>query len=447
MKTLNKKDIVYSGLMLFALFFGAGSLIFPPMIGQGAGASFLPAIIGFVLTCVGLPLLGIISVALNKGKIAEVTSRIHPMFTLGFMITLYLAIGPFFAIPRAMNVSYEMGLVPFLEKPSSLSLLLYSVVFFVLCYLFVIVPSKLVESVGQWITPFLILAIIMLIVGFVGMNFSSEPSIASKSYSTFPFFQGFVDGYLMMDAIASIAFGTFVIAMFKERGITDQKQLFKGTVYSASIAAIFLALVYFGIGYIGVITRSTLIFENGGELLTYAADVTYGTMGVALLGCIVTLACLTTCIGLISACGQYFNSIFPKHSYQTIVILTIIVSFAISNFGLTTIINISLPVLYVIYPITFLVITFSYLHKVVRIRRGTYIGTFIGAFIVCVYDGLVVAGVDWVWLTRLFSYLPLLDIQMAWILPALIGGIIGYFIPVKDLQLDEDVPRIPSVKS
>ncbi|MFD6442808.1 branched-chain amino acid transport system II carrier protein [Peribacillus sp. NPDC060186] len=445
MKTLNKKDMMYSGLMLFALFFGAGSLIFPPMIGQEAGASFLPAIIGFVLTCVGLPLLGIISVALNAGNISEVTSRIHPMFTLGFMITLYLAIGPFFAIPRAMNVSYEMGLVPFLEEPSSLSLLLYSVVFFVLCYLFVIVPSKLVESVGQWITPFLLLTILMLVVGFVGMNFSAEPSLASESYSTFPFFRGFVDGYLMMDAIASLAFGTFVIAMFKSRGIIDQKHLLKGTIYSGIIAAIFLVFVYIGIGYIGVITATSTTFENGGELLTYAANATYGTMGTVLLGTIVTLACLTTCIGLISACGQYFNSIFPKLSYQTIVILTIVVSFAISNFGLTTIINISLPVLYVIYPITFLVISFSFLHKVVRIRRGTYIGTFVGAFIVCIYDGLVVVGVDWVWLTRIFSYLPLLDIQMAWILPALIGGIIGHFIPVKDLQLDEGVPRIPSV--
>jgi LIVCS family branched-chain amino acid:cation transporter len=444
MKTLNKKDIVYSGFMLFALFFGAGSLIFPPMIGQEAGASFLPAIIGFILTCVGLPLLGIISVALNKGKIAEVTSRIHPIFTLGFMITLYLAIGPFFAIPRAMNVSYEMGLVPFMEKPGSLALLLYSVVFFVICYLFVVVPSKLVERVGLWITPVLILTIILLVVGFVGMNFSAETAPTTESYSSFPFFRGFVDGYLMMDAIASIAFGTFVIAMFKERGITDQTQLFKGTVYSASIAAICLALVYFGIGYIGVITAPTTIFENGGGLLTYAANVAYGTFGVILLGGIVTLACLTTCIGLISACGQYFNSIFPKFSYQTIVILTIVVSFAISNFGLTTIINISLPVLYVIYPITFLVIVFSFLHKVVQIRRGAYIGTFVGAFIVCIYDGLAISGLDGVWLTKIFSYLPLLDIQMAWILPALICGIIGHFIPVKDLQLDGDVPKIPA---
>ena len=420
MKNLTRKDILYSGLMLFALFFGAGSLIFPPMIGQGAGTSFWPAIIGFILTCVGLPLLGIIAVALNEGKIGEITSRIHPKFTLVFMVTLYLAIGPFFAIPRAMNVSYEMGLVPFFENAGSTSLLLYSVLFFAVCYLFVVVPSKLVENIGQWITPFLILTILMLVIGYVGMNFSSETIVPNENYSKFPFFKGFVDGYLMMDAIASLAFGTFIITLFKERGITDQKQLFKGTVYSASIAALCLAVIYIGIGYIGVITAKTTQFDSGSGLLTFAADASYGTFGVTLLGIIVTLACLTTCMGLVSACGTYFNSIFPRLSYQTVIILTILVSFAISNFGLTTIINISLPVLYIIYPITFLVIAFSFLHKIVKIRRGTYIGAFIGAFIACIYDGLVVAGVNWEWLNDVYSYLPLLDIQMSWILPTCI---------------------------
>ena len=136
MGSLRGKETLTIGLMLFALFFGAGNLIFPPFLGQEAGENFWPAMLGFVVTGVGLPLLTVVVISMAKDGIKEIGSRVHPVFAIVFSAAVYLSIGPFFGIPRSANVAFEMSVKPFLGGfgLNSTVLWLFTLVFFALVY-------------------------------------------------------------------------------------------------------------------------------------------------------------------------------------------------------------------------------------------------------------------------------------------------------------------------
>ena len=434
---MNFKNTLSIGLMLFALFFGAGNMIFPPLLGQAAGTNLWPAIIGFLITGVGLPLLGITAVALNGGNFEELGARVHPIFGIIFTIILYLSIGPVFAIPRTGTVAFEIGAAPFLPKElahSNISLFIYTVIFFGIAFWLAKNPSKLVDSIGKVLTPALLLTIAILVVKALidPMGPIAQPS---EAYAPAPFFKGFIEGYLTLDALAALVFGIVVVTSVKNLGITNRKTIAVTTIKSGVIAAIGLMLVYLSLAYLGATSTSVVgTVENGGQILSIAATYYYDIFGTIMLGTAITLACLTTAIGLVSSCAEYFNKLWPRISYRTFLIIISVFSMLVANVGLTQLIKLSLPVLMMIYPIAITLIFLTFIDRLFRSSRSVYIGGVIGTGIVSILDGFVFAGLAGDNVKQLLtSILPLYSVGVGWVVPALIGMLIGYFLSFKQI--------------
>jgi branched-chain amino acid:cation transporter, LIVCS family len=424
---MKTKDTLFIGLMLFALFFGAGNLIFPPTIGLEAGTSFWPAIMGFVLTGVGLPILAIAAIALVKGGAEGLASRVHPLFSFVFISSVYLAIGPLFAIPRGATVAYEMGLKPFVLGGAieSFALLLFTIIFFALVYVVSLNPSKIVDRVGQWLTPALLLAIVSLAVASF-INLEAAPQAVSENYRTAPFFTGFLMGYLTMDTIAALAFGIIVINALKEKGITNEHALMKHTIIAGFIAGIGLAFVYIAIGALGVKMASFGTFANGSEILSSSAELLFGPTGKLLLGFIALLACFTTCIGLTVACSQYVTKQTTKISYKTTVTIIVLFSLFFSNLGLNQIIALSVPVLVMVYPITIVLVALAFLDRLFKGKKMVYRGAILLTSLVSFFEVFVTYVFKLSMLENLIAILPFSELGLAWLVPAFVGGILGY---------------------
>ncbi|XJZ27873.1 branched-chain amino acid transport system II carrier protein [Bacillota bacterium Lsc_1132] len=424
---MKRKDTLFVGLMLFSMFFGAGNLIFPPFLGMGAGTSFWPAIIGFILTAVGLPLLVLIAIALVKDGVNTLGSRVHPWFGIVFTIVVYLSIGPFFGIPRNANVAFEMGFKPFFGGSSlsqTLLLFAFTAVFFLLVYLLSLNPSKVVDYMGRWITPTLLLSIVVLCVtGFIKLKHALKAP--AENYQSTSLFKGFIDGYSTMDALAALAFGIVILTTLRQKGISDKKQLTAYTVKAGLVAGTALALVYIAIGLLGAKMGSYGTFENGTDLLSTASTMLLGTGGKILLGFIFTLATFTTCVGLTIACGQYFSKIVPKLSYKFVVTLITVVSFLIANLGLDQIIFISVPFLVMAYPLTIVLVSSSFFHRFYRGSSKVYAGAILLTGLVSLNDGLKMFGLKLHAVQPLMDALPFASVGLGWVVPALAGGAVG----------------------
>ncbi|MGP4078303.1 branched-chain amino acid transport system II carrier protein [Pseudalkalibacillus sp. R45] len=438
-KSLSFKDTFTIGLMMFALFLGAGNMIFPPLLGQTAGTNVWTAILGFLITGVGLPLLGIVAIGLTGGTLRDLAGRVHPSFAIIFSTLIYLAIGPFFGIPRTGTVAFEIGAVPFLPEtvnPNGMPLFLYTVIFFGITFWFALNPTKLVDRIGKILTPILIGVIgLIAIKGIV--NPIGSFSTPSGEYTSNPLFNGFINGYLTMDAIAALVFGIVVINAVKSRGVSDKKEIAKATTKAGIIAVSGLALVYLSLAYIGATSRNVLgESDNGGTILTGAADVLFGQFGIVLLAVAITFACLTTSIGLVTACGEYFNGIMPNVSYKLIIGIICVFSAAVANVGLTQLINMTLPVLIGIYPLAIALVVYSFFHRQFGGYREVYIGGLLGAGAVSIFDSLNELNVNITAITDILNaYLPLFEQGVGWITPSLIGAIIGYIIGRSKSQL------------
>ncbi|MBP2076282.1 branched-chain amino acid transport system II carrier protein [Oceanobacillus polygoni] len=421
-----KKDTFTIGFMLFALFFGAGNLIYPPILGINAGTAYWAAMSGFIITGVGLPILAVTAISFVKNDTRELADRVHPLFGLIFTSIVYLAIAPFFGIPRAATVAYEMSIEPFLAGNSSLALFIFTAIFFILVFLCSINPSKMVDQIGQYLTPILLVAIISLSIGsFITLD---TPLVSPNGkYINAPFFTGFMEGYLTMDAIAALAFGIIVVNAFKERGITTRKDLVKSTLKAGAIAGISLIIVYGSLGWIGSKMATYGSFTNGGEILSRAANIIFGNFGTLLLGSIVILACFTTSIGLVVASGEFFSKT-TKLPYNWVILTVTIVSFFIANQGLNTIISYSVPVLVFIYPIAIVLILLTFLDKLFGGAKAVYRGVVLLTAAFSLYDGLTAFGFELQAMTKFMEYLPFFPLGLGWVVPAFVGGLIGLFV-------------------
>lgn len=400
-------------------------MIYPPTLGINSGTSYWAAIAGFVITGVGLPILAVTAISFVKNDARELADRVHPLFGLIFTTVVYLAIGPFFGIPRAATVAFEMGVEPF-TSATSLSLFLFTTIFFILVYTVSRNPSKMVDRIGQYLTPILLIAIVALSVGGF-LLLDNQPASPTEKYTAAPFFTGFVEGYLTMDAIAALAFGIIVVNAFKERGITTQKELIKSTLKAGIVTGIGLVAVYGSIGWIGAKMAAQGNYTNGGDILSSAADLMFGSLGALLLGVTVALACFTTSVGLVVACGQFFTKI-SRFSYDSVVLIVTIASYLIANQGLNTIIGVSVPVLEFIYPIAIVLILLTFMQKLFHRKRTVYQGAIILTAIVSLYDGIIAFGINMPAVTSVMEFLPFFSLGLGWLVPAIIGGVIGYFI-------------------
>ncbi|MGA8943236.1 MAG: branched-chain amino acid transport system II carrier protein [Thermoactinomyces sp.] len=426
----NRKTVTI-GLMLFSLFFGAGNLIFPPFIGLEAGNHVFIAMAGFFLTGIGLPLLAVIAVGLAENGFQSIANRVHPLFGLILSLIIYLAIGPFFAIPRTATVSFEMG-VSFLPESVTgavWALPVFSIVYFLITFWISLNPTKLIDRVGKILTPSLLFLIIVMFVQSLLNPIGSLGQPAGVYVdSSASFFKGFIEGYLTMDALAALMFGGMVVASIKGFGISDRKQVATLTFRAGLIAVSLLGLVYFSLAYLGATTQSLGTMENGGELLSLAAAVLFGKSGSLLLGAVVVLACLTTSIGLATSFSQYLNRIFPRLSYKQWLAIVVSFSALVANVGLTQLIAISVPVLGLLYPVAIVLVMFSFMDSLFRGYRSVYVGGLVGAFLMSFLD-IIVKGnsfmdsvLSWV------HHIPLFDQGLGWLIPAILGGVLGYGI-------------------
>ncbi|MBM7701199.1 branched-chain amino acid transport system II carrier protein [Metabacillus iocasae] len=431
-KTLTKRETFAIGLMLFALFFGAGNMIFPPALGQEAGTNMWSATLGFLITGVGLPLMGVIAISKTNGDFTEISKRVNPIFGILFTIVLYLAIGPLFGIPRTGTVAFEIGLTPFLRSDmnsTGVPLALYTVVFFGVTLWLALNPTKIVDRIGKVLTPLLLGVLALLVIKSFITPMGSFQAPEQK-YTSSPFTQGFIDGYLTMDTIAALVFGIVIITAIKEKGIKSETTIASICVKAGIIAAVGLVLVYLSLAYIGASSVEAIgLKENGGSILTSVATYLFGSFGTLILALAITFACLTTSIGLTTACGRFFTTIFPSLSYKTIVVVLTIFSAIIANVGLTQLIQISVPILVFIYPIAIILIVLSFIDRKGSLYQEVYVSTVIAGSIVSLMDALKGAGMPIRAIDSLFeAYLPLYSQGIGWIVPTIIAAIIGYVI-------------------
>lgn len=424
---MNKKNILLLGFMLFSLFFGAGNLIFPPFLGMESGENFLPAIAGFISTAVLIPLLAVISVSLSNNGLLAIGQRVHPLFGLIFTIIVYLSIGAFYGIPRASSVAYELGFVPVFAVEGSLPLFLFTLVFFGVTYLLSVNPKKMIDRLGQVLTPALLLVLTILFVrAFTTLKYTEKT--ASEKFSTAPFLSGFLEGYYTMDAIAALAFGIVIINGLKASGVSKKKDLIRGTTYAGIVAGIGLTLVYLSLSWIGRVLTITEAVENGADILVLATDSLFSVGGNLLFGSIVLLACLTTCVGLINACASFFNEISPRFSYKQYVIVFVLIGLLITNLGLNTILSIATPLLVFIYPFAIVLVLLSLMQYFIGESKKMYVYSMIVTSIFAIHSVLDFFKLELQAVDSILGIFPLFDNGVGWVVPTFIVAILGYLL-------------------
>ena len=379
LKFLKKHSYISIGLMLFALFFGAGNLIFPAFLGQNAGSNLSVAMIGFIIMGVGLPLLGVLVMGYSGAQdLLDLSSRAGKGFGITFTTLLYLTIGPFFAIPRTGTTTFELGLSSFIAPENTvIAQAIFLAIFMGITLWLSLTPNKLVDRIGTIITPVLLVSMIILIIASL-LNPMGSAQAPTEAYSTnsLAFTNGLMEGYNTMDALASLVFGIIVINSVKLYGAKTEKQIFSNTTKAAVIAALLLALVYVFISNIGTTSVSVLgLQKTGAGVLTGATTFYFGNVGKILLFVIVFLACLTTSVGLVTACATYFVRLYDKISYKTYVVGLSLFSFAVGNYGLAAIIKGAVPVLVLLYPLTMVLILLGFANNLFGGKKVVYAST------------------------------------------------------------------------
>ncbi len=415
---LNKNQLVLISFMLFSLFFGAGNLIFPPFLGQNAGNQTLVAMAGFLLTVVVLPILGVIVVA-QFGGLDYLAQHVGKRFGVVFAVIIYLAIGPGLGIPRAASVPFEMAVSPYLSETANTTvwMLVYSFVFFLIALWLCLTPNKLVERVGRFLTPSLLILLLFLFLNFLfhGGKTISEAQVA---YLEMPFLQGFAEGYNTMDAIAALNFGLVIATTLKAFGCDRKQDLMKYTIKAGCIAGSILAMIYMMLSYMGMCSSGVYeLHGNGAWTLRCIVYQLFGNGGALLLAAIFTLACLTTCVGLINSISLFFSQRFHKINYRKWVFIITGFSFVVCNLGLNTILSISVPILNAIYPISIVLILLGVTHSYWQKYHYVYPVVITGTSIVSVIYALEQVGFQIPVLSKLLNErLPLYSLGYGWIL-------------------------------
>ncbi|RLM27728.1 branched-chain amino acid transport system II carrier protein [Brenneria alni] len=355
---LTSKDIMALGFMTFALFVGAGNIIFPPMVGLQAGEHVWMAAAGFLLTAVGLPVLTIIALAHVGGGIDALSAPIGKKAGLVLATVCYLAVGPLFATPRTATVSFEVGLASLVGNGAT-PILVYSLIYFLIVIGISLYPGKLLDTVGHVLAPLKIAALTALGIAAVLWP-AGLPIQAVETYQHVPFSNGFVNGYLTMDTLGALVFGIVIVNAARSRGVESPALLTRYTVWAGLIAGVGLMLVYLSLFKLGA-GSGVLVPEaqNGAEILHDYVQHTFGSMGSRFLALLIFIACMVTAVGLTCACAEFFSQYLP-FSYRTLVFVLGGFSMVVSNLGLSHLIQLSIPVLTTIYPPCIILVLLSF---------------------------------------------------------------------------------------
>ena len=435
---LSVQEYVYVASMLFGMFFGAGNLIFPVYMGQMAGRNVWPAVIGFLITGVGLPLLGVAALGISRSSgLFDLSRKVGRPYAFFFTCALYLTIGPFFAIPRCATTSFTVGLEQILPAGEYdwLYLLLFSLLFFAAALYFSLRPGKILTYVGKILTPcFLAFLAILIVVTMLNPTTAIGAVEPQGAYAVQPFFTGFLEGYNTMDALAGLAFGIVVVQVIRELGVERPESVAATTVRAGIFSCLLMGVIYLLVTVMGTWSRGALAAApNGGTALAQIAQHYLGRVGLLVLAATVTLACLKTAVGLITSCAETFAGMFPKAlSYRNGVLVFTGASFLFANVGLTAIITYAVPVLMFLYPLAITLILLALLGHFFDHDRVVY-GWVTGlTLIAALYDllrtlpeniqsFLHAGGL----IQTIGQVLPFAAIGLGWVCPAAAGLAIG----------------------
>jgi len=431
-KWLTLKETIFVTSMLFGLFFGAGNLIFPIYMGSLAGENVWPAIFGFIITGVTLPLLAVAALGKSRSNgLFDLGLKVSKPYSLFFTCLLYLSIGPFFAIPRCATTSFTVGIAPIFND-SKLSLFIFSALFFIGAAYFSLKSDKILTYVGKFLNPlFLLVLAILLIKAFINPMSDYQSIEAIAGYDTRPFFNGFYEGYNTLDALAGLAFGIVVVMVLRKLNLKDGDAVAANTIVSGITSCILMGIIYIALALLGASSREVIgQCSNGGEILSKMSIFYFGKYGSILLASIVTLACLKTAVGLITSCSQTFSDLFPnKLSQKQWAIIFLIVSFLISNFGLNSIIKYSLPALMFLYPLAIVLIALALLsnlfHKTPVVYKATMYATLPFATLELLRN-MPFENDFFVLIRDISNMLPLGTLGLEWLLPSIIAFVISY---------------------
>ena len=437
--TLRQKILVAG--TLFGMFFGAGNLIFPVHLGQMAGQNTLPAIIGFIITAVGIPILGVAAIGVTHSDgLQTLSGKVGKGYGIFFTCLLYLTIGPLFAIPRCATVSFTTGITPLLgaDSPERLYLLLFSAVFFAFVLFFSLRPGKITVWIGKIINPlFLFFFAVLMLAALLAPGAAVSAVEPVEAYRSDAFFPALIEGYGTMDAIAGLAFGIVVIDVIRRMGVDNDDAIAEDVLSSGLLTGALMALIYVVSIVVGAQSRGLFeLSENGGIALTQIAGHYLGGVGLFILAFTITFACLKTSIGLVTACAETFSKMTNgKISYRSWAILFTVFSFAVSNIGLSAIIEYSIPMLMLIYPPAIALILLAFLGKFFAHDRTVYIATMIGTWAAAIFDCMKTLPAPVQTALHLdtpiafaAAHLPLFDKNLGWLLPAVIGFAAGMAI-------------------
>lgn len=426
MKQKQLRDSVIIGFALFAMFFGAGNLIFPPFLGNSVGDQFLPALVGFLITGIGLPLLGIIACARIDGPFEKMAGRVGKTFAVVATIILILAIGPIIAIPRTASTTFEIGVSTlFPAATQGITTLIY----FAITLFFVLRPTAIVDAIGKVLTPILLVVLVMIISkGLI----SPIGEIATLEVSQV-FTSSFKEGYQTMDAIAAVIFASIVISSVHAKGYKDAKSSSKVIMTAGCIAIGGLALIYGGLLYLGAQTSMlTEVSFSRTQLLLYIVREVFGPLGVILLSICATVACFTTAIALLSASAEFFTKLFKqKVSYNLIAIVLTVISALMATNDVDQIVALAGPALDIIYPVVIVLIILTLLGNWIkddRVMAWTVYVT-LGVSLIINLSLLL----KWESPLAILNYLPLQQAGFGWLVPSVLTCLIANYLIKKEV--------------
>lgn len=432
---LTSRQSLMVGVALFSMFFGAGNLILPPLLGLQAGDQSVPAMVGFLVTAIGLPVAGIVTVAL-AGTARELAGRVHPRFASLFVGAVYLSIGPFLAIPRTSTTAFEM-IIPLLPEgvSATAALLVFSVVFFAVAYLMAMHPSSITRLLGRVTGPALIALIVVVVVSSVVAP-TGEVAAAQAPYDGGAAIQGALTGYQSMDLLASMTFGLVIAETIRGLGVKEPRGVAREVSRAGVVAGLLMGLIYCGLAWVGA-SLGTVMPDaaNGASLLAKSAELHFGVAGTAVVAAIFLLACLNVCIGLITCCGTYFAETYGVDApaaagplrrvpYRAWVLAFAAFSCVLSNFGLNAILAFSVPLLGALYPMAIVLVVLGLFHRACDENPQVWPWAVGVTGVVSVSVALREALAPALWLPT--DALPLAGDGLGWVVPAVAGVLIGF---------------------
>ena len=411
-------DSIVVGFALFAMFFGAGNVVFPPYIGMHAGEQWANGFLFYFIADIGLALVAMFAI-LHAGGADNITGRIGHVASKVLMCAVILCIGPMVAIPRTAATTLEMSVTPFF---SGMSPVVFSIIFFAVILLLSIKQSAVIDIVGKILTPALLIGLLILIVkGFVSPIGDIVDTGVSASEVTV---NGIKSGYQTMDVLAAMAFGIIILSSADEKGYTDSKSAAKMIGIAAALSGVLLLIVYFGLTYLGATVSTVFPTDiSRANLVIGIVELLLGKAGLIIFAIVIALACITTAVALVSSAASFFAKLAnDKISYGVFVVVICVSSAVISNLGLDMIIAIATPVLDIVYPPMLVLILLSWFGD--KLHKSVYVSSVAGSLIASVLATASLYGMN----VPVIDSLPLASLGLGWLTPAASFGLVAYLV-------------------